>query len=201
MNQSAAAAAAATASGLSLWMGCQGGQPPSKTQHESLHHQIPSSRLISYSDDVPPPLITCSNPTAPNQNYHLSQLLSIPSLYSTEQHIPPRALNTSATALLQKAAQIGATTSTTAALSSPLQGGAIEYARPISTLTGLGSDKSLLDSSSHGICTLATSPPFYPPAKRRNTQSEDGAGGGQTRDFLGVGVRTICNPPSINGWI
>lgn len=210
MDQGAGAAC------LSLWMG---GQPPSQTQQESLQNQIPR---LSYSDVSP--LISCSNPPPPNQNYHLNQLLSVPSLYSTEQHVGPRAPNTSATALLQKAAQIGVATSSTTGsglsftgssfgskvdsntLGSQLQGGDDSklsglYEPSVSTLTGLGSDQSLLDSSSSVICPLTT-PPIYPPAKRQNTQSDGGTrSGGQTRDFLGVGVHTICNPSSINGWI
>nr|GLL34712.1 zinc finger protein NUTCRACKER-like [Ipomoea trifida] len=39
------------------------------------------------------------------------------------------------------------------------------------------------------------------PSKRRHIQNEEGAGGGQTRDFLGVGIQSICHPSSLNGWL
>uniref|UniRef100_M1C039 Nucleic acid binding protein n=1 Tax=Solanum tuberosum TaxID=4113 RepID=M1C039_SOLTU len=47
------------------------------------------------------------------------------------------------------------------------------------------------------------------PSKRRHIQIEDSVkgvgggagGGGQTRDFLGVGVQSICHPSAISRWI
>ncbi|XP_031378048.1 zinc finger protein MAGPIE [Punica granatum] len=202
--------------GLSLWMD----QPPSQAHHEP--NWLDQIHRLS-SSNVPPLMSSCSNPPPLNQGYHLSQLLSVPSLYSTQQHIAPQAPNMSATALLQKAAQIGAATSTTtgselsfvvSGLGSKFDSNSMGsqfqdcgdnnkfsglYGPSNSTLTSLGSDQSVLESSSNGICTLTTLP-IYPPAKRRNTQMEaNSAGGGQTRDFLGVGVHTICNTSTING--
>lgn len=147
------------------------------------------------------PLISCSNP--PPSDYHhqnwvfgaklpssntqrdpdvkepagTTQLLSVPSLYSTQHqsHQTPSSANMSATALLQKAAQIGATST----------------------------DPSFLGS--FGLkCNDDQVLYIDNPAKRRHIQNDhDGAGGGggQTRDFLGVGVQPVCHPPSINGWI
>lgn len=130
-----------------------------------------------------------------------SQIVSVPSLYSSQHHSHQTPLgNMSATALLQKAAQMGATS-----------------ADPFLGSFGLKCDSSLVQDGNKfcGLYTanqLPTNDMENPkdlstfnqlqmyPAKRRNTQNDDSTGG-QTRDFLGVGVQTICHPSSINGWM
>ncbi|KAH7533137.1 hypothetical protein FEM48_Zijuj04G0098500 [Ziziphus jujuba var. spinosa] len=137
-----------------------------------------------------------------------TQLINVPSLYSTQHHShqTPSA-NMSATALLQKAAQIGATSTDSSFLGSfglkcsNNNGGQVQEGNKF---CGLYCSNAM--SRSHGSSVEnpeADVPQMYPAAKRRHVQSsEEGAGrGGQTRDFLGVGVQTICHPSSINGWI
>lgn len=175
-------------------------------------------------------ITTCSLPMS-NVN---KEMVSVPSLYSTQlssTNSHSAAANMSATALLQKAAQIGATssvdssffgsfglkcnnstTTTTTSTITPVQDGNNNKS------CGLYGSTPISSVSSHGINNNVENPEgeilqiYPPPAKRRHVQAEDA--GGQTRDFLGVGggrgggggVQTICHSaaavaPSINGWI
>ncbi|KAL5571086.1 hypothetical protein UlMin_020683 [Ulmus minor] len=140
------------------------------------------------------------------------QLVSVPSLYSTQHQTPSAAAaNMSATALLQKAAQIGATSTHD---NSSFLGSFGLKCNNITSTNQAGQERNVMNNKS---CGLYGSNPLsssghvenpegdllqmYPPSKRRHVvPSEEGAGG-QTRDFLGVGVQTICHPSSINGWI
>ncbi|KAK9284986.1 hypothetical protein L1049_024168 [Liquidambar formosana] len=218
-----------TRRGLSLWMG-QGSQG----HHDTMGNNNNLQEIHQLYGD---PLVCCSNPPptdyqlnwifggklSPNNAEEMTstslplsnsvkeggsdQLVSVPSLYSTQHHShqTPSA-NMSATALLQKAAQIGATSTDPSFLgsfglkcnSNQVQDGnkfsGLMYgSNPISI--NLGSD---VESSVDDLSTMNQLQMY--PAKRRNTQNEDSTGG-KTRDFLGVGVQTICHPSSINGWI
>ncbi|GLT36820.1 hypothetical protein SLA2020_111730 [Shorea laevis] len=120
--------------------------------------------------------------------------------------------DTSATALLQKAAQISATSTDASYLGSfkmkasnitPQVVDGSKYSdlygsNNTQTNNSMGSEH--LEKSSD-ITTL-NQLQMYPAAKHQHTQSEDNAAGvGQTRDFLEVGMPSISHPSSINGWI
>lgn len=144
-----------------------------------------------------------------------SSVISAPSLYSNQDQQAHEAVlgNMSATVLLQKAAQIGVTSSTNDP--SLMMGSSFGVK--------LGDGKGFF-SGFYGTNYNSNSMPscsslengggedsggsnlvqMYPPAKRRHTVSEESvvSGGGEiTRDFLGVGVHTICHPSAVNGWI
>lgn len=142
-----------------------------------------------------------------------SQTVNVPSLYTNQhQSISHHTHSMSATALLQKAAQMGATSTDPIFLGS--------FGLKCSNSQGQKSNKHCglmygsnptdhhLDQNSTNNDDISTwnQLQMYPAAKRRHTlsthdQDQVAAGGGETRDFLGVGVQpAICHPPSINGW-
>ncbi|CAA2960411.1 zinc finger protein MAGPIE-like [Olea europaea var. sylvestris] len=115
---------------------------------------------------------------------------SVPSLFSTQQqsHQQSSVANTSATALLQKAAQIGATT-TDPSLIGNFGLNCTKNQVQNAVTTGLGSDFSALNQLQ-----------MYP-SMSHHMQNQENFTEGETRDFLGVGIQSICHPSSINGWI
>ncbi|XP_038982124.1 zinc finger protein MAGPIE [Phoenix dactylifera] len=131
-----------------------------------------------------------------------ADLMSVPSWYSTRHHqhsMPASAM--SATALLQEAAQIGVTSSTPSFF-----GGVEMKCRSTQVQDGREYD-GLLDPSHPSIAAKMasslenTANPYSDMYSTRHQMAQkDGRGGGATRDFLGVGVQTVC-PSSIHGWI
>ncbi|MQL80853.1 hypothetical protein Taro_013307 [Colocasia esculenta] len=143
---------------------------------------------------------------------HNLPAVSVPSLYSTQHQQPSLpAPDMSATALLQKAAQIGVASSEVV----PSFLGSLDPKCSSGLQAGEGSGKY---DSFFALNPTAFSAGFSPnsindvpflnqlqifSARQHVPQNQkDDAEGGQTRDFLGVGVgvQGLC-PPSIHGWI
>ncbi|KAE8662194.1 Zinc finger protein MAGPIE [Hibiscus syriacus] len=187
-----------TTCGLSLWMSHDVHRFGSLNSG-SIYTDPPASgyHLNWVSPSVAQEL-TCTSLPLNNVKETGALLVSVPSLFSTQQlqsHQPPSSANMSATALLQKAAQIGATSTDSLFLGSlGTKCGNGLYVSDTSPVS-LGSDLENPVNDIFGLNQLQ----MYP-AKRRRTQEGD-TSGGQTRDFLGVGVVPICHLPSINGYI
>lgn len=214
-----------TPRGLSLWMSDNHHTVmPSHGNINNLHdHQIHQNPLVS----------------SHHQNHHQQlnwvfgnkisspcQELSVPSLYSSQHHHhhhhhQTTSANMSATALLQKAAQIGATSTTSdpsflGSLGLKCSSNVIntshqeDHDHNTNKYSGMYGSGSVLTSLGGGGSdqtenNSASELSQMPPAKRQqivqNSDELSAVGGGQTRDFLGVGVQSICHPSSINGWI
>ncbi|KAG6416879.1 hypothetical protein SASPL_124320 [Salvia splendens] len=176
----------------------QNNNPIPKNLQEMHHRQITLDHpLIHQNPNSPPSSCHMMNwDFSPNQNPMMNNKeVNAPSLFSAQhQHQNQSCAAISATALLQRAAQIGSTTTTTDSSNILGKFGRDEdgdklcglYSATNSGTSGLGSDMEVS---------------LYPPVKRcgRAMTGDEEIGLGETRDFLGM--QTICNPSSINGWI
>lgn len=202
--------------GLSLWMAQDSIAKNLQEMHQIgnfSHDQLINNPSSSYNNQLNwdfgnklgnhEDLIT-NSPIIPMANV---KEVSVPSLYSSQNQSPhqqPSFPTISATALLQKAAQIGATSSDNSSMLGSFgivhQDGnkfcGLYSTTTNSATSGLGSD---IELSVNNLSHLE----MYP-TKRRRIQNEEMniTAGGETRDFLGVGMQSICHPSSINGgWI
>ncbi|KAH0905508.1 hypothetical protein HID58_037335 [Brassica napus] len=217
------------ASSLSLWMG-----------GNNNHHQVTVDEGISPQDDYNwvfgnannrGELITTSdslitheniNIVSSKENANAATSLSVPSVFSSVDHITQDAnaassavANMSATALLQKAAQMGVTSSTPTTITTNQstfhqiveEGGSDKFFALFGpNSVGLMSKNGLqheIENPRNGVTVASGIDELqnYPLKRRRVESGDAGGGGGQTRDFLGVGVQTMCHSSSINGWI
>lgn len=136
---------------------------------------------------------------------------SVPSVFSGQQHAKAAApTDMSATALLQKAAQIGAVTSSAGM---PLVG-AFEPAKSGATaarvegcskfdggtLFGANQHNANISGSMSELTAAAGNVPYDAFSAVLHAGLKDAVGREETRDFLGVGVQALCSS-SINGWI
>lgn len=193
-------------SGSSLVLPCTSNPPPSD------YHQMNwvfGSKISSNNNSQEITSVTTSSlPLNSNIVKETGiQLQSVPSLYSTQNqtHHQTPSPGMSATALLQKAAQFGATSS--ADQSSFLGNFGLKCHNNINIPLQEENKSFALyghsENDNHSSTLSQLQMYHQPAAKRQKThQNEDSVvAGGQTRDFLGVGVQTICHPSSIHGWI
>ncbi|XP_027342629.1 zinc finger protein MAGPIE-like isoform X2 [Abrus precatorius] len=128
-----------------------------------------------------------------------NQLISVPSLYSSQhQSHQTTSANMSATALLQKAAQIGTTSSDPSLFLGSLGLKCNTPGQDGNKFCAMYGSSSVL--TSHGTeaeNNYSGDLSQMPPTKRRHVQNTEETAWGQTRDFLGVGVANHL-PPYIN---
>ncbi|XP_010556851.1 PREDICTED: zinc finger protein NUTCRACKER [Tarenaya hassleriana] len=212
---------------LSLWMGShhqdfddrnQMPPPLQPPDHDWVFGTANAKSCASTNHDG----FTTMNGNISSGNDHKSASLFVPSLFSDQTQAADAtisAANMSATALLQKAAQIGATSTDPSAFLHSFalkttdqitnhqngeDGGEKFFALFGSNNVGmgnLGGDHEVGNPRNGGVTVSALEESQIYPWKRRRLQNGEITVGGQTRDFLGVGVQSMCHPSSINGWM
>ncbi|CAL9122142.1 unnamed protein product [Musa textilis] len=191
-------------SGLSLWMGQA---PPLETLTKAVDlvlgdvdgdpfasqlSWIYQNKLVpSGSDELISSITLPMSGMKETEDPH-SLLLSAPHHYSTRHHhhLVPPAPDTSATALLQRAAQIGVTAS----------GPTSKAKSPDSNIQYLNTNRSYSATHPGNAMENAADPLRMMYSTRHNAAQKDEGPEGETRDFFGVDAPTIC-ASSLSGWI
>ncbi|KAF3537444.1 hypothetical protein F2Q69_00023478 [Brassica cretica] len=211
-----------SSSSLSLWMG-QDIAPPQPQPHDydwDFGNARAASGRIDNNNNSDDEHIT---QTANAGSTTTATTLSVPSLFSSDQtQNSNENVIMSAMALLQKAAEIGA--SSTAATNDPTtflqrfplktsaQNTIYDGGERFFDLFGSNNKNGVIMSHSHDmetdnarnddtVASAVDGSESYPWKRRRVDDGGEGGGGRPTQDFLGVGVQTMCHPSSINGWI
>ncbi|URE45850.1 Zinc finger protein [Musa troglodytarum] len=167
--------------GCSSWMG-HGGRLDNAFDGTTAMSEINHAGLV----DSQLSWIHCNKLSSlPTSNTLKPLMGSVPSLFTSLPHRP--APDVSATALLQKAAQVGAISTT------PFSG---SFGPSECQNTSAG-DGSVFDGLLIHEFAASNTDEVY--ITRTRSMLRDCLGGA-TRDFLGVGVQTLCQP-SANGWI
>ncbi|KAM3348495.1 hypothetical protein ACQJBY_022027 [Aegilops geniculata] len=138
---------------------------------------------------------------------------SAPSVFSGQQHAKPAAAPTdmSATALLQRAAQIGSVTSSNTSM--PLAGAFEQAPNSAGRIDERSKfdDRALFCASQHQhnanvpsamseLTTATGNVPYDVFSAAHHAGLKEAVGREETRDFLGVGMQALCSS-SIHGWI
>ncbi|CAN8247896.1 unnamed protein product [Cochlearia groenlandica] len=214
-----------SSSSLSLWMG-QDMTPPPQTQPQDYDWVFGNAKVasacISNNNNNDELIRQTANAASTT-----TATLSVPSLFSNDQTQQNANANMSATALLQKAAEIGAnsTTITNGSSSSTFlqsfqmkssdQNAAYDGGEKFFALFGSNNNNNNIGlmNQNHDqaienavnndtVASALDELQNYPWKRRRVDGGGEGSDGGQTRDFLGVGIQTLCHPSSMNnGWI
>ncbi|XP_047342777.1 zinc finger protein NUTCRACKER-like [Impatiens glandulifera] len=122
------------------------------------------------------------------------KISSLPTFITSQcqPHHPNSIADMSATALLQKASQVGTTSSH---VYRSFLGSTYNVAEDHFENKFRGNIYGIENSENHDIS------PYTSTCQTIRRNDEDCNVGGQTRDFWGVGVQPICYPTSMNGWI